>query len=319
MVFETIYSSMKKPLLIICLLFTLQLFSQSPAGYWYGAANVKLRNTTYSNYLVELILEQDKNNVKGVLNYFFKNTYRSIPIRGTYNASTRLVYISNIPVSYYGSYYNRDVDCAMNLAATLRVSQVNSVLKGSFLSRPEYKYTCPEILFTLTLNTDALRQDSVMNAIKVFKETFQVWRPSETDTVAAVTIQPRNVVNYVVSNQYKEREKEIADELIVDSDTVKVDFYDNGEIDGDSISVFFNDKLIAFNRILTTRSVHIDLVLDPSKEINELTMFADNLGSIAPNTALMVVSDSKKRYEVRLSSNFEKSASVRMKRKKPAN
>lgn len=306
---------MKKPSLLIALLFTLQLFSQSPSGYWYGAANVKLRNT-YSNYLVELIIEQDKNNVKGVLNYFFKNTYRSVPIRGTYNSETRLVYISNIPVSYYGSYYNRDVDCAMNFAATLRVSQVNSVLKGSFLSKPEYKYTCPEILFTLKLNTDSLKQDSVKQAIKVLKETYQVWHPSESDTIAAVRIQPRNVVNYVVSSQYKEREKVVAEELTVDADSIKVDFYDNGEIDGDSISVFLNDKLIAFNRILTTRSVHFDIPLDPTKEVNEITMFADNLGSIPPNTALMIVNDGKKRYEVRLTSNLEKSATIRIKKKK---
>lgn len=307
---------MKKLFLVTGLLLTLQLFSQTPTGYWYGAANVKLRNTN-SNYLVELILEQEKSNVKGVLNYFFKNTYRSIPIRGTYNAATRLVYISNIPVSYYGSYYNREVDCSMNFAATLRVSEINSVLKGSFLSKPEYKYTCPEILFTLKLNTDSLRQDSVKYAIKVLKETFQVWRPSEEDTIAAVRIQPRNVVNYVVSNQYKERQKEVAQELTIDADTIKVDFYDNGEIDGDSISVFLNDKLIAFNRILTTRSVHFDIPLDTTKDFNEITMFADNLGTIAPNTALMIVNDGKKRYEIRLTSNLEKSATLKLKRKRP--
>jgi len=309
---------MKKPILFIVLFLSLQVFSQSPTGYWYGAANVKLRNS-YSNYLVELILEQDKNNVKGVLNYFFKNTYRSIPVRGTYNSNTRLVYISNIPVSYYGSYYNRDVDCAMNFAATLRVSQLSSVLKGSFISKPEYKYTCPEILFTLKLNTDSLKQDSVKHAIKVLKETYQVWRPSETDTIAAVRIQPRNVVNYVVSNHYKEREKVVAQELTVEADSIKVDFYDNGEIDGDSISIFYNDKLIAFNRILSTRSVHFDITLDSTKEINELTMFADNLGAIPPNTALMLVNDGKKRYEVRLTSNLEKSATIRFKKKKVDN
>ena len=266
--------------------------------------------------MIELILEQDKNNVKGVLNYFFKNTYRSVPVRGTYNANTRLVYISNIPVSYYGSFYNRDVDCAMNLAATLRVSQVNSVLKGSFLSKPEYKYTCPEILFTLALNTDSLQKDSIMTAIKVLKETYQVWHPSEVDTVAAVRIQPRKVINYVISNEYKQREKVVAQELTIESDSVNVDFYDNGEVDGDSISVFLNDKLIAFNRILTTRSVHFDMPLDPAKEVNEITMFADNLGSIPPNTALMVINDGKKRYEVRLTSSLEKSATIRLKRKK---
>jgi len=204
----------------------------------------------------------------------------------------------------------------MNFAATLRVSQLNSVLKGSFISKPEYKYTCPEILFTLKLNTDSLKQDSIKQAIKVLKETYQVWRPSETDTIAAVRIQPRNVVNYVVSNQYKEREKVIAEELTVEADSIKVDFYDNGEIDGDSISIFYNDKLIAFNRILSTRSVHFDITLDSTKEINELTMFADNLGSIPPNTALMLVNDGKKRYEVRLTSNLEKSATIRFKKKK---
>jgi hypothetical protein len=192
-------------------------------------------------------------------------------------------------------------------------------LKGSFISKPEYKYTCPEILFTLQLNTDSLKQDSVMNAIKVFKETFQVWRPSEADTIAAVKIQPRKVVNYVVSNQYKEREKVVAQELIVEADSIKVDFYDNGEIDGDSISVFLNDKLIAFNRILTTRSVHFDIPLDSTREFNEITMFADNLGSIPPNTALMIVNDGKKRYEIRLTSNLEKNATIRIKNKKADN
>lgn len=308
---------MKRPLLLIGLFFTLQLFSQSPSGYWYGSANVKLRNT-YSNYMIELILEQDKNNVKGVLNYFFKNTYRSVPVRGTYNSNTRLIYLSNIPMSYFGSTYNRDVDCAMNLAATLRVSQINSVLKGSFLSKPEYKYTCPEILFTLELNTDSLKKDSIIQAIRVLKENYQVWRPSEEDTVAAVRIQPRNVINYVINNQYKQREKDVAQELFIENDSITVDFYDNGEVDGDSISVFLNDKLIAFNRKLTTRSVHFDIPLDTAKEINEITMFADNLGAIPPNTALMVVNDGKKRYELRLTSNLQKSATIRFKKKKAA-
>src|SRR5688572_32887463 len=71
---------MKKALLILTLILSIQVFSQSPSGYWYGNANVKLNNS-YNNYMVELIIEQEGNNVKGVLNYFFKNTYRSFPIR----------------------------------------------------------------------------------------------------------------------------------------------------------------------------------------------------------------------------------------------
>jgi hypothetical protein len=45
-------------------------------------------------------------------------------------------------------------------------------------------------------------------------------------------------------------------------------------------------------------------------------MFANNLGAIPPNTALMLIYDGKKRYEVRLSSSLEKNAAVNIKRKK---
>jgi hypothetical protein len=45
-------------------------------------------------------------------------------------------------------------------------------------------------------------------------------------------------------------------------------------------------------------------------------MFADNLGSIPPNTALMIVTDGNKQYQIRLSSNLQKNASVRISRKK---
>jgi hypothetical protein len=40
-------------------------------------------------------------------------------------------------------------------------------------------------------------------------------------------------------------------------------------------------------------------------------MYADNLGSIPPNTALMVITDGEKRYEVRISSDLKKSGTIR--------
>jgi hypothetical protein len=129
-------------------------------------------------------------------------------------------------------------------------------------------------------------------------------------------VEQRKIENIVVNNEYKKRQNVIQNEITVSSDTLKVDFYDNGEVDGDSISVFFNDQLLGSNLMLSTRSIHMDLKLDTSKEINELAMFANNLGSIPPNTALMLVSDGKQRYEVRLSSNLEQNAMVRIRRKK---
>ena len=285
--------------------------AQTVEGYWYGNANVKV-NSSSNNYLVELILKQNGSNVTGVLSYYFKNTFRTLHVKGTYNPYSRLLFIKEVPVSYYGSMSNLEVDCIMDMAAKLRVAKAGSSLHGSFESLPQYKYTCPPVEFTLNLNKDISNQDSVLHAIRTMKETFQVWKPDEADTLFAVKIQPRKIVNYYVDNQFKKREKDFVREIEVSSDTIQVDFYDNGEIDGDSVSVFLNDQVIAFGQRLSTRSIHFDIPLDTKRAYNEIGMFAENLGAIAPNTALMIITDGKKKYELRLSSTLEKSATIRI-------
>ncbi len=98
------------------------------------------------------------------------------------------------------------------------------------------------------------------------------------------------------------------------SDEIKVDFYDNGEIDGDTISVFFNDKLILSRQRLTDKPLSVMIKLDPGKDINELVMYADNLGSIPPNTALMVAVIDGKRNEVYITSTEKSSGTIRFRR-----
>lgn len=306
---------MKKLLLLILLFFSVYASSQSVFGYWYGNANVKT-NSSANNYLVEMVLQPEKNYVKGILNYYFKNTYRSVKVQGNYNASTRELSLYNVPVIYHGSIANFEVDCEMNLQATLRVSQLTSNLVGSFRSLPGYTYTCPEIVFNLVMNADISKKDSVLKAISEYKENYQVWQPQIEDTLVAVTVVPRKVINYVVEEDYKKRQKEIVNEIEVESDSLRLDVYDNGEIDGDIISVFYNEGLILNSQKLTHKSIRIDVVLDSTKEYNEVSMYAENLGLIPPNTALMVVSDGKNKFNIRLSSNLEKNATIRIKRKK---
>jgi len=308
---------MKKALTALFILLSCCSFSQTVSGYWYGNANVKSRNST-NNYLVELVITQNKTQVKGIINYYFKNTFRSLTVNGSYNSMTRQLILFNIPVTYHGSLATMEVDCIMNLAAKLRISKEDQRLVGFFQGKQDHRYVCADINFVLKKEADISKRDSILAAIRQYKEEYQVWRPSATDTLGSVNIVQRKVVNYVIEDQFKERQNEVVDEITVNSDSLQVDFYDNGEVDGDSISVFFNNQLLAFNRKISTRAIHFNLGLDTTKEVNELTMFADNLGAIPPNTALMVVYDGKKRHEIRLSSNFEKNATIRIRQKKQA-
>ncbi len=309
-----ILQTMKKGFLVILLLFSLQGWSQTVFGYWYGFANVK-SNSSANNYLVEMILQPEKNQVRGILNYYFKNTYRSLQIKGSYNAASRQLIIYDVPVVYHGSSGEFQVDCIMDMIGLLRVSQAKSVLNGNFMAKPDYKYTCTPISFNLTLDGDASKKDSVMKALSEFKENYQVWKPAEEDTLIAAKVIQRKVVNYVIEKQFAERESALANEIEVESDSLKVDIYDNGEIDGDIVSLFYNKELILFNQKLTHKSIHLDIVLDSTKAENEITLFAENLGLIAPNTALLRIRDGKKVYDLRVSSSLEKNATIRIRRK----
>ena len=100
-------------------------------------------------------------------------------------------------------------------------------------------------------------------------------------------------------------------QVTAENATFTVDLYDNGEIDGDSISLFFNGRLVLSHKRLGDRAISLKLNVDESKDVNELIMYAENLGSIPPNTALMVVYDGDKRYETRISSDLQKSGVIR--------
>jgi hypothetical protein len=305
---------MQKIFLIVFLFITQPSLSQSVFGYWYGNANVRT-NSSANNYLVELILNPEKNYVKGIINYYFKNSYRSLQVQGNYSTVDRQLNLYNIPIFYHGSQTGFEVDCIMNLVATLRVSQTGSDLIGSFNGLPDYKNICTPISLSLHKNADASKTDSVLKAMREFKETNQFWQPSYDDTLVAVDITPRKVINYVTESEFIKREKIVTHILEVESDTLNIEVYDNGEIDGDIISVFFNKQLILSNQKLTHKSIRITLPLDNSKPFNEISMFAENLGLIPPNTALMIIKDGKKKYEMKVTSNLEKTATIRISRK----
>jgi hypothetical protein len=94
------------------------------------------------------------------------------------------------------------------------------------------------------------------------------------------------------------------------SDTVSVTLYDNGEIDGDSVSLYLNNDLLLQHYKLTAQAKVLLVPIDKSLPVNRLVLFAENLGSIPPNTALMEVTVHGKTYELFLSTDYKRNACV---------
>jgi len=106
-------------------------------------------------------------------------------------------------------------------------------------------------------------------------------------------------------------------EIHVDTGVLRLDFYDNAQIDGDSISVTVNDKTVVSNQLLGLKPVSIEVKVDPEHPEQEVTMIGENLGTIPPNTALLIVTARNKRYQLFLTSTGKKNAQVRFIYQKP--
>jgi hypothetical protein len=115
----------------------------------------------------------------------------------------------------------------------------------------------------------------------------------------------------------KERQNELMKSLVVNDPDVVVKLYDNGEIDDDTISVFFDKKLVVSQRRLSTSPITIRLKMDDEEGDHELVMVAENLGRIPPNTSLMIVEAGDQRFDVRITSTEQKNALVRFRYQKP--
>ena len=159
------------------------------------------------------------------------------------------------------------------------------------------------------INSDTGQQELAEAITKaVIRYKTQLENPTKNN---AIPEQPVTLEKGKPTNPgYEERTTKELRVFQVNSRNLKVDLYDDGEIDNDIVSVFFNKNLIVDKKSLTATAYSFDLHLETDKT-NELVMYAENLGTIPPNTALMIITDGTHRYEVRLSADLKNNASVR--------
>jgi len=341
-------------LLYICLLTVVPhlLSAQVVTGAWYGHADVQMGGGLHNNYLTELVIKQKGTKVEGIFGYYFRDKYQSFFIHGKYNPKTREVTILNIPLIYFNSNSTvNGVECTTDFRGVLINNKMGSSVRGTFYPDQKYRYTFPDIKVSYLLDKSDNQHDSILTMVA---ENSRVWKPQEDDVVVDVTArapatgsaislppaaQPvrADSITAVVSTapppslikvdfaveerkrlteSFNSRKAVLNREFAVESDSVRLSFYDNGDIDGDSISVFVNNQLILPHQELAAKAFNIYLHLDSTREVNEISMFAENLGTIPPNTALMVLTDGKNRYEVFLSSSLTENATIRVRRKK---
>jgi hypothetical protein len=116
--------------------------------------------------------------------------------------------------------------------------------------------------------------------------------------------------NIPVPEVIKTRSNPLLKTITTSSPDIKIELYDNGDIDGDTITVYDNNRVIAWKQGLTKNPITLNIKADPDNPVHEFVMVADNLGAIPPNTALMIITTGGKRYQLFVSSDTQKNAKV---------
>ncbi len=112
------------------------------------------------------------------------------------------------------------------------------------------------------------------------------------------------------------RKNETMQDIYFKNDSLVLSLYDNGIVDGDTVSVFLNGENIISKQKLKEAATKKTIYISEKTDSIQLVLFAENLGSIPPNTGLLTVRDGEDIYQVRFSADLQKNASIILRRRK---
>lgn len=98
--------------------------------------------------------------------------------------------------------------------------------------------------------------------------------------------------------------------IYTSADSVTIFLYDDGEIDGDMVTIFDNGKIVVNKLMLSKEPYRITLTLPLNDSKHSIELMAENEGSIPPNTAYMLVLAGNERVEVKASSDKLSNAAI---------
>jgi hypothetical protein len=106
------------------------------------------------------------------------------------------------------------------------------------------------------------------------------------------------------------RENKLVKKIITNSKNISLDLFDNGTIDNDTIIVFDNKKLLVNKKRLSYKAIHLEFNFTENLREHEVIIVAHNMGTVPPNTALLLFKDGKVRQEYFITSTNKINAKI---------
>ena len=114
----------------------------------------------------------------------------------------------------------------------------------------------------------------------------------------------------------KNRESVPSETIFFKSDSLVLALYDNGEVDGDTVSVIINDEVFVEKQGLKSAAFKKTFYFYPELGDSLLVvLFAENLGKYPPNTGLLIIKDGDDQHYVRFKADLDRNAAILLRKK----
>ena len=191
-------------------------------------------------------------------------------------------------------------------AAIMPMTDVTEKEQPAVKAKPVEKEKPAEVK---VVKTKPVKEKNVTKAKEV-TETKEAIVKKEPETKTAPEVKQKQAAADINS-----RVIETIQSVNYSSDSLVISLYDNGEVDGDTVSVLMNGNVIMPMVGLTTNAVRKTINTKDITDSIQIVMYAENLGTLPPNTGLLIVYDGKERYEIRFSGDLKRNAAIVFKKK----
>ena len=281
-----------------------------------STATAQTKQTTLNGTLVmktgetfpyKIVFSDSGNWIKGYSFTYKEPNETKATIRGKLDKQMRTLTFKERDIVYSHNVQTKAFMCLVNANLEYVPEGNIRVLKGPITSREADNTACTEgeIIF---------RDEKELQNLFAYHEQF--------DTVITMKKKVREPVAEVTPGEAVPQQEPLVAEKITagadrsyewHSDTVVVDVWDGGHVDGDKITMQLNGKVVLSDYTLIKTKKQLKLPLTGTG-VNTIMITADNEGNEPPNTATLTLYDGAVKYNILAYNKKGDAALIKVKR-----
>jgi len=176
-----------------------------------------------------------------------------------------------------------------------KLAVVNNKVASNTKSSPENINTAIQNVQINSIQDEPVMEEAILNEPEDIETEIRIKQGNGFQTVPWALVA---------------RENRLAKKITTSSKQFSIDLYDNGTIDNDTIIVYDNKKLLISKKRLSYKAIHLEFTLSEVINEHEIIIVAHNMGTVPPNTALLVLKDGDRRQELFITSTNKMNAKI---------